>query len=480
MTTCFWKTLDYPISGMDLFLPFAQRPLSVFLDSSLSRSLAGNLYGGRYSLIGIEPFDVFMSNETDALDKLKKKFIEWANLAPDQDKRSPLSSGIIGYLSYDLGLRQNGFVSNKLRNNSAPDCYFAFYDSMITIDHAADKIYISSTGFPEKTGSARESRAKAKIEWIEEQLTRPGKKWVARKERHAAMAGAGLMKPLKSNLTKEEYLKAVRQALEHIRQGDIYQVNLSQQFSLDMRDRDIDTFEVYKTLRALSPSGFGGYLNGGDFQILSSSPERFLRLEDNIIETKPMKGTRPRGVNRAMDRIYRDELVLSPKDISELLMITDLERNDLGKVCDFGTVQVEHMREIEEYSTVFQATSTIKGQLRDDKDSFDVIKACFPGGSITGCPKIRAMKIIEDLEPSRRSIYTGALGYISFSGEMDFNIMIRTMLASDHKLFFSVGGGIVADSDPESEYQETLVKAQAIQKSLSDWISRYEILHPSG
>ena len=273
---------------------------------------------------------------------------------------------------------------------------------------------------------------------------------------------------LRSQLSKSQYVRMVRQALDYIRRGDIYQANLSQRFSLNTNGLtgQIDPCRIYQRLRELSPSHFGGYFNCRNFQIVSSSPERFLSLRGRSVETRPMKGTRPRADDQRRDQRLRQELRQSRKDQAELLMITDLERNDLGRVCDYGSVKVSCMRTLEEYQTVFQATSTIEGKLRKDKNPFDLLRACFPGGSITGCPKIRAMEIIEELEPGRRGIYTGSMGYISFSGAMDFNILIRTLLVGRGEITFHVGGGIVADSVPEKEYAETLVKAKAMQECL--------------
>jgi para-aminobenzoate synthetase component 1 len=214
---------------------------------------------------------------------------------------------------------------------------------------------------------------------------------------------------------------------------------------------------------------FAGILKTGDFSIISGSPERFLRYDGDFVVTRPMKGTRRRSQNEILDRKFKNELQDSAKDKAELLMIVDLERNDLGKVCDYGSVKVESLRNIEEYNTVFQATSQIKGRLYPGMDRVDIIKACFPGGSITGCPKIRAMQIIEELEPNRRGIYTGSMGYFGFNGTMDFNILIRSFFKMAKDVYFSVGGGIVYDSKPQSEYEETLVKAEALKRALKGY-----------
>jgi len=266
----------------------------------------------------------------------------------------------------------------------------------------------------------------------------------------------------------------VQKALDHISCGDIYQVNLSQRFELDLNECDFNPLLLYKVLRLYSPSPFGGFLDGGNFQLVSNSPERFLHLNNGVVQTRPMKGTRPRGDNDLQDKKFRQELLNSKKEKAELLMITDLQRNDLGRVCEYGSVSVREMRTLEDYKYVFQATSTIEGMLSKDKDCFDLIRASFPGGSVTGCPKIRAMEIIEELEPTRRGMYTGSLGYINFNGDMDLNILIRTLFTCPGKLTFQVGGGIVADSIPENEYDETLIKARAMKACLEAGMLRKE------
>jgi para-aminobenzoate synthetase component 1 len=219
-------------------------------------------------------------------------------------------------------------------------------------------------------------------------------------------------------------------------------------------------------LRNTSPAPFAGFFNAGDHHLLSSSPERFLRISGAMVETRPIKGTRPRGATAAEDRRLREELLASAKDRAELIMIVDLERNDLGRVCRYGTIHPEELMRLETHPVVHHLVSTIKGELADGYDHIDCLRACFPGGSIIGVPKIRAMEIIEELEPCRRKIYTGSMGYLGFNGETDLNILIRTMLHVNSKYYFNVGGGIVADSDPEMEYEETLHKGKGIMQAL--------------
>ncbi|GFP27966.1 aminodeoxychorismate synthase component I [Candidatus Hakubella thermalkaliphila] len=267
-----------------------------------------------------------------------------------------------------------------------------------------------------------------------------------------------------SNFDKEDYLKAIKKAIDYIFAGDIFQVNLSQRFESEIA---ISPFQLYKRLRAINPAPFAAFLNFEGVVVASSSPERFLRRSGNVVETRPIKGTRPRGKTPDEDQRLAQELLSSPKDRAENIMIVDLERNDLGRVCQYGSVHVPELLTIEEYPTVFHLVSTIKGTVPPDKDNVDIVKACFPGGSITGAPKVRAMEIIDELEPTRRSVYTGAIGYLDFGGQMDLNIVIRTFIIKENRAYFQAGGGIVADSDPEAEYQETLDKARALMEAVS-------------
>jgi para-aminobenzoate synthetase component 1 len=320
-------------------------------------------------------------------------------------------------------------------------------------------LYIFAVGFPEKKYHLSKALCASNIKKIQKLLdaSESGK---SSKENRGK---SSYLTQLKSNFNKKDYLRAVIKAKRYIKEGDIYQVNLSQRFETQTLS---SCAEIYKRLRKLSPSCFSSFLDAGDFQILSSSPERFLKLQGNTVITSPMKGTRSRGKTKKEDMLLKKELINSKKDKAELTMIVDLERNDLGRVCQYGTIKVNALRQLEEYNTVFQTTATVSGRLHKDKDRIDLLRACFPGGSITGCPKIRAMEIIEELEPNRRNVYTGCLGYLSFSGGMDFNILIRTILKKQDKVYFGVGGGIIADSEPESEYQETLVKAKAMIEAI--------------
>lgn len=272
--------------------------------------------------------------------------------------------------------------------------------------------------------------------------------------------------PWRSNQTEAQFIHAVERAREYIRAGDIYQVNLAQRFTCDFRGNPCTLFEH---LMSRSPAPGGAFLDTGDIQILSSSPELFLKIQGRRIATRPIKGTRPRDPDPLRDEQLAFELMTHPKELAELIMITDLERNDLGQISEYGSVVVTDLVRLEKFSHVFHLVSTIEGHLRSDIDTLDAIRACFPGGSITGAPKKRAMEIIRELEPGPRGIYTGAIGYIAFNGDAAFSIAIRTLIREKEQLHFHVGSGITADSVPRAEYEETLHKARGMQAALESY-----------
>lgn len=464
MPVLLTKIYDFSGDVLELCARFRNEPHLFCLDSS--RFDQGQ---GRYSFVGFDPFEIFEASGKDTLSSLKKRYARYSE--PKRQTLTPFAGGIVGYLGYDYGLYQEKIFSRARDDLGLPDAVFGFYDCVLTVDHLRRKLYVTSCGLPEKSISMREKRAAARLEEIERALAQPfvkkGTQYLIPDE--LSIVSPFLVSPFLfflSNFTKGQYLATVRKVLEHIAAGDIYQLNLSQRFTCDAAGENVDPLAICRFLRQLSPVSFGGYFDAGALKLISNSPEMFLRLREGQVVTRPMKGTRPRGLELSDDQRLRNEIEQSAKDKAELLMITDLERNDLGKVCDYGSVRVGEMRRIEEYKYVFQATSTVEGTLRQDKDCFDLVEACFPGGSITGCPKIRAMEIIEELEPTRRGPYTGSMGYIDFSGNMDLNILIRTLVHCGEKIHFQVGGGIVADSTPEGEYEETLVKARALRACL--------------
>lgn len=268
-----------------------------------------------------------------------------------------------------------------------------------------------------------------------------------------------------AEMSEQEYLDRVRQVKDYIVAGDIYQVNLTQMFHAHCEGC---LFPLYRALRQSAPAPLAGYFSLAGREVLSSSPETLLKISGQRVETRPIKGTRPRFQDPAEDMRSACELRTSEKEVAELVMITDLERNDLGQVCDFGSVRVEEMLKLEKLEHVFHLVSTVTGQLRDGIDTLQALQACFPGGSITGAPKKRAMEVIEELERVPRGLYTGAMGYLGFNGESQFNVVIRTLVRDQQTLQYHVGAGIVADSDPQMEYQETLQKARGIRRALAD------------
>jgi len=357
-------------------------------------------------------------------------------------------------LAYDFGFSLERFRRRHAPAAVTPQLSFAFYDTVFIKDHHTGRLTVFSTGFPETRGSLRRRRAQARLAAALIKLERGGA---------AGREAGGLQGPLLSNFTPLRYRAAVRSAKEFIAAGDIYQVNLAQRFHAAAR---FDPWCLYRRLAQRFPVSFGAYLRDKEYAVLSASPERFLKCDGRRVVTRPMKGTRPRTGSREANRRLRRELIRSKKEKAELLMIVDLERNDLGRVCDYASVRVEELRMIERYANVYQATAQIAGTLHPSKDRIDLLRACFPGGSVTGCPKIRAMEVIEELEPEARGIYTGALGYLSFHDTMELSVLIRTLLWRPQEVSFHAGGGIVTDSRPAFEYDETLVKARALIAAL--------------
>ncbi len=466
--TLLVEEISSPLSPVEAFELLRGEEHSFFLDSGM------NLYSlGRYSFMGSKPFLIFKSkgNHIEVIEAGDRKLHTGNPFYLLRDILShyrvdcppelpPFLGGAVGYFGYDLCHFIERLPSRSVDDLSLPDCYLAFYDAVLIFDRLKNKIYISSCGFEEDGGKhLKELKSKLLSGRCDQAPYSPTS------GDGPGSASRQKMVSTASNFTKEGYLNAVRRAKDYIGKGDIYQVNLSQRFSADF---STPPYELYKRLRSINPAPFASFLNFDGVAIVGASPERFLRLRGGKVETRPMKGTRPRGKSLEEDSKLREELLQSEKDKAELVMIVDLERNDLGKVCEYGSVQVTESRTLEPYATVFQTTATIEGRLREGKDSVDLLKATFPGGSITGAPKVRAMEIIDELEPTKRGIYTGSIGYLSFSGALDLNIVIRTFILKDGRAYFQVGGGIVADSCPEAEYKETLDKAKALFLAVSE------------
>jgi len=461
------EEIELPLSPPEAFELFREKPYCFFLDSGMD---AGKL--GRYSFVGAGPFLVMKSrgkdirlisngkenrqsgSPFDILGQLLKEYrLDYSEMPV------PFSGGAVGYLSYDLGRFIERLPSKAVDDLGLPESYLGFYDLVIAFDNLLGKTYIAANGFPETEDNRRLQRAHRRIEETRQLLLSSRRTANPPSKTNKAKSVA-----LTGGFKHEEYLAAVTRARKYIIDGDIFEVNLSQRFTADL---DTTPYELYQRLRQINPAPFAAYLGFNEVTIVSASPERFLRRRGDPVETRPIKGTRRRGKTPSEDKVLAEELLASAKDRAENIMIVDLERNDLGRVCQYGSVKVTGLTELETFPTVFHLTSTIEGKLSPGKDTIDLLKATFPGGSITGAPKVRAMEIIDELEPTRRSVYTGAIGYLGFNGDLDLNIAIRTFIVQDKKAYFQVGGAVVYDSDPESEYQETLDKAKALVDALN-------------
>jgi len=465
----FVEEISTPLSAAEAFSLFHQEPFAFFLDSGMDPARLG-----RRSFIGFDPFLVLKSRgdqltllsagreerRTGNPFRVLGELLERYHLDPG-GAPTPLLGGAVGYFSYDLCHFIENVPGQAIDDLQLPECCLGFYDVVVTFDHLKQRTCISSSGFPEQDEGRRLLRA---MERLEEVKARIADAQSSPPCQCARPPGNPVAATPRSNFTHQEYLRAVETAREYIISGEIYQVNLSQRFEGRLTTHPYD---LYRRLRTINPSPFAAYLNLDEATVISASPERFLKLDGDRVETRPMKGTRPRGRSAAEDAALAAELRNSIKDRAENVMIVDLERNDLGRVCRIGTVNVSELCTLEEYATVFQLTSCVEGRLANGKSRIDLLEACFPGGSITGAPKIRAMEIIDELEPTRRSVYTGSIGYLSFSGQMDLNIVIRTILVKNDGVYLQVGGGIVYDSEPEAEYQETLHKAKALFQALN-------------
>ncbi|MHB1155146.1 MAG: aminodeoxychorismate synthase component I [Eubacteriales bacterium] len=463
---CITEEYSETYKGETIIKYFSGLPNTVILESSM---YSENL--GRYSIIGIDPFLFFSSkgnkvtltrgsikedvygNPFEVLRSLLKEY-----KTDRTDTTMPFCGGCMGYFSYDL----LNFIEEIKQKNyddlDIDDMALGFYNKVIIIDHALNKLYIicSSIGMDEACKQIVINNIQIIKKIIEEaKIFKTKKTTITNQESKSNIT---------SNFDKQRYIDMVENAREYIRNGDIYQVNLSQRFESSIA---IEPKEIYFRLRECSPAPFSAYLNFDKVKVISSSPERFLKISGRDIETRPIKGTRPRGSDVRTDELMKNELLNSEKEHAELTMIVDLERNDLGKICELGSIVVQSHFEIEAYVNVFHAVSTVSGKLKDDIDIIDCLFATFPGGSITGAPKIRAMEVIEELEPIKRGIYTGAVGYIGFDGTTDLNIAIRSIIVKDKKAFYNVGGGIVWDSIAENEYEETLHKGSKMMEVLT-------------
>lgn len=441
-------------STAEIFQILGEERDSVFLDSSLVNDL------GRYSIIGRNPYlkllkdgDSFFINnieETEiTFEEYLRKYLQ--NHKDENQTDLPLVSGAVGYFSYEYGRKLMEVASGEKDIVSIPDAVLIFYDLYIIEDCKEKRTFLIANG--------TETPAEELLQRTEEKIQAGDQKKLS----YINDKDTSFDIEVFPNFKKEEYKKAVDDMIHYIIEGDIYIANMTQQMTVKSEKQPKD---VFLDLRKNNPSPFGGYLDYEDFQIVCASPERFLRMKKGHVETRPIKGTRKRGDTPEEDLLMRKELENSDKDKSELLMIVDLERNDLNRVCKPGSVKVTELFTVEEYATVFHLVSNIEGELEEGKNFADLLEATFPGGSITGAPKYRAMEIIDELEHGRRNLYTGSIGYLTLDGDCDFNIVIRTALHKDGRYHLGVGGGITAESELEFEYEETLQKAKAVLEAM--------------
>ena len=458
------KELTPYIPAVEIFRIYEREPGAAFLDSSLVNEL------GHYSVIGRCPYlklvkdgKTFTINGKPETETTFEDYMrEYLNTHEDKnDSRLPLVSGAVGYFSYDYGRKQMGVPSGEKDLVTIPEAVLTFYDCFVVEDCQEKRTYLVSNGISGNAAAQIGAMERAILESIKNRKQEESETGENINARNSHREKFKIQ--IHPNFEKEEYKQAVDRMIQYIIEGDIYIANMTQQLTIESEKQPLD---VFYHLRKNNPSPFGGYLDFGDYQIVCASPERFLKMKDRHVNTRPIKGTRKRGATPEEDQMLRQELADSGKDKSELLMIVDLERNDLNRVCTPGSVKVTELFTVEAYATVFHLVSDIEGTLEDGKNVMDLLEATFPGGSITGAPKYRAMEIIDELEHGKRNLYTGSIGYLTLDGSCDFNIVIRTALHKNGKYHLGVGGGITAESDLEFEYEETLQKAKAILDAL--------------
>lgn len=439
--------------------------------SYLLESVEGGEKWGRYSFIGSSPFlvvramdgrfEIIREGRTRSIETRENPLLLLKDLLKDYrpvevDGLPPFFGGAVGYLSYDM-IRY--FEDISLRDKTSlnlPDMVFLLTDTLLIFDNIRHRIKIVSNAFVKEKGAKKAyDEAKGNIDGIINRLKRRG-------IRNSRRAAKGAVK-LTSNYTKRDFEGAVEKGKEYIKAGDIFQVVLSQRFKATVK---ADPLDVYRALRAVNPSPYMFFLRLGDFSMAGSSPEVLVRCENGEIALRPIAGTRRRGKTGDEDNALEKELLADPKERAEHIMLVDLGRNDVGRVAETGSVVVDELMAIERYSHVMHIVSNVKGRLKKGTDSFDVMMACFPAGTVSGAPKIRAMEIIDELEPTKRGPYAGAVGYFSFSGDMDTCINIRSVIMKGRDTYIQAGAGIVADSMPEREYQETVNKAKGMVKAL--------------
>ena len=435
----------------------------------------GTAGGQRYSIIGSDPSLIFRASgsRVEWLERngrttarmgdplLALRDLLGSLASPRPAGSPPFCGGAVGYLGYDLVHWFERLPRLKPDDLALPELQLAFFERMAVIDHQEERLWLLFTPF--KPRFLKEPR---------QALYEEGMAALAELEArlNAAVPESGLSTPcttpvgITAGMERMAYEARVERCLAYIAAGDIYQANLSHRFSIDLGGRSARS--IYRGLRTINPSPFAALLEFPEVTLIGCSPERLVRLTGDIVESRPIAGTCPRGITANEDRRLRQALLLSEKERAEHLMLVDLERNDLGRVCAYGTVHVDEFMTVERYSHVSHIVSNIRGRLAPGRDAMDLVQAVFPGGTVTGVPKVRCMEILEELEPVRRGPYSGSIGYFSPSGDLDLNITIRTLVMKNEQAYLHVGAGIVADSNPSREYQETLYKAEALFQAL--------------
>jgi anthranilate synthase component 1 len=447
----------------------------------LFESVEGGERAARYSFLGIRPTRIFRSRgqkvtiqdridgttqtfDADPRQALRDMMAPYT--APPQPDLPPFTGGAVGYLAYD-GIRLvEDIPATAADDLGLDDLVYALFETVIAFDNLRHTILIIANARCTNGQSTDEAYADAahRIDELEAMLAQP-----------ATLPGLGAgggMGKVRSNISRAQYTDAIERCLEYIRAGDIFQVVFSQRFQLDFAG---DPFDIFRVLRTVNPSPYMFHIEQEGLQILGASPEILVRVQDGTLEVRPIAGTRSRGATPAEDDRLADELLADAKDCAEHVMLVDLGRNDVGRVSEYDSVRVTEMMEVERYSHVMHIVSNVQGQLHRNMDAIDALFACYPAGTLSGAPKVRAMEVIDELEPTRRGIYGGAIGYLDFSGNLDTCIAIRTMVVKEGVAYIQAGGGIVADSDPDAEFQETVNKAMALLRA-SEMASRGSVV----
>ena len=447
----------------------------------LLESVEGGENVARYSFLGSQPSVLFHSKghqvTIEYLEKGETVVQEYEdplraleelmqNYQPvDSEELPKFHGGAVGYMSYDMVRFVEELPDDTEDELQLPDCFFMIAKTLLIFDHVNHQIKVVANAHIDGDVDEAYTDALAKIEALVEKLMVPTSEMHLRRNSSESQGQYDkIISDPQSNFTKSDYEAVVRRAKEYIAAGDIIQVVPSQRFSCPV---SVDSFEIYRALRMINPSPYMYYLQLDGFDIVGASPEMMVRVEDGIVQTVPIAGTLPRGTTAEEDRELEQKLLSDPKERAEHVMLVDLGRNDLGRVCEYHTVEVTDLMIVERFSHVMHIVSHVIGRLREDLTAFDVLRACLPAGTLSGAPKIRAMEIIDELEPTRRSTYGGSVGYFSFSGSADTAITIRTAVIKDSTAYVQAGGGVVADSVPETEYYETVSKARAMLSAIA-------------